>query len=153
MSFATEAELTSWWQREADDAHREALEALSAADRESLRETYNELGDVAGDYGMLHLSQTLGRAVAAFTAVATRAAALPDRTSQQGFVTHAARMLLRLVDRGPDASASNIARYGDEALQLFSDVESMEEAFVRPLAEQGFAAAVQAREELGLDPG
>lgn len=149
-SFSTGVEFIEWMQTHAETQLTQVLAEESSEFLIEFQELFEKCADVRGDYSMLKLSGTMGKSIPQFMVLANKARGLTGNSEQRAFVLSSAVALYRFIDRGVSGTEQNVGQ-GDQGdlPPLFDDSLSMEDMFVRPLAEQAFDQSSQLLKDLG----
>ncbi len=149
-SFTTRQEFLTWLQENAEPELNETIEGESDEVLAEMQRILQKYSDMRGDYGMLKLSGNLGKSIPDFMEVANKTSGLESGEDKKAFVISSAIALFRLIDRGKSGSEDNISQNTAGGLPpLFEENSSMEETFVRPLAEQAVEQSYQLLKDFG----
>ncbi len=149
-SFSTGLELIEWMQTHAEPQLTQVLAEESSEFLIEFQELFEKCADVRGDYSMLKLSGTMGQSIPQFMILANKARGVTVNSEQRAFVLSSAIALYRFIDRGVSGTEQNVGQGAQGDLPpLFDDSLSMEDMFVRPLAEQAFDQSSQLLKDLG----
>ncbi len=106
---------------------------MDDAQVEAIQKIFEKYGATSGS-DMMVLSGALGEATP--TLMHTVQSAIPDRASLKAFVVEGVVAIYRLMDRGASGESGKLSAGADPMMAGMFPGNSMEDAFVRPLAEQ-----------------